>query len=90
MFRSSWIGDYNDAYTFAQYLKSDFGINLRTIRTCTMTPWSTRRRRIRSRPNAGSSSSRPRAVALADHPLIPIYFYVNKHLVKPARRRLVR
>src|SRR6185312_15450299 len=28
MFRSSWIGDYNDAYTFAQYFKSDFGINL--------------------------------------------------------------
>jgi oligopeptide transport system substrate-binding protein len=23
-------------------------------------------------------------VALADHPLLPIYFYVNKHLVKPA------
>ena len=21
--------------------------------------------------------------ALADHPLIPLYFYVNKHLVKP-------
>ena len=28
MFRSSWVGDYNDAYTFAQYLKSDFGVNL--------------------------------------------------------------
>ena len=28
MFRSSWVGDYNDAYTFAQYLKSDFGMNL--------------------------------------------------------------
>ena len=21
---------------------------------------------------------------LADHPLIPLYFYVNKHLVKPS------
>ncbi len=28
MFRSSWLGDYNDAYTFLQYLKSGFGINL--------------------------------------------------------------
>ncbi|TLY60736.1 MAG: peptide ABC transporter substrate-binding protein, partial [Gammaproteobacteria bacterium] len=28
VFRSSWVGDYNDAYTFAQYLKSDFGLNL--------------------------------------------------------------
>ena len=24
--------------------------------------------------------------ALADHPLIPLYFYVNKHLVKPEVR----
>jgi hypothetical protein len=23
---------------------------------------------------------------LADHPLIPLYFYVNKHLVKPELR----
>jgi len=23
---------------------------------------------------------------LADHPLMPLYFYVNKHLVKPAVR----
>ncbi len=28
VFRSSWLGDYNDAYTFAQYFKSNFGINL--------------------------------------------------------------
>ena len=28
LFRSSWVGDYNDPYTFAQYLKSDFGVNL--------------------------------------------------------------
>ena len=28
MFRLSWVGDYNDPYTFLQYLKSDFGINL--------------------------------------------------------------
>jgi oligopeptide transport system substrate-binding protein len=27
-FRMSWAGDYNDAYTFLQYLKGDFGINL--------------------------------------------------------------
>ena len=28
VFRSSWVGDYNDAYSFAQLLQSDFGINL--------------------------------------------------------------
>src|SRR5262249_19183908 len=28
MFRSAWSGDYNDAYSFAQLFKSNFGINL--------------------------------------------------------------
>ena len=28
IYRLSWVGDYNDPYTFLQYLKSDFGINL--------------------------------------------------------------
>ena len=28
VFRSSWVGDFNDAYTFAQLLKTGFGINL--------------------------------------------------------------
>ena len=28
MFRSSWVGDYNDAYSFLQVLKSDSGVNL--------------------------------------------------------------
>ena len=28
VYRLSWVGDYNDPYTFLQYLKSDFGINL--------------------------------------------------------------
>ena len=33
VFRSSWLGDYNDAYTFAQYFKSNFGINLPRYRS---------------------------------------------------------
>ena len=28
VFRSSWVGDFNDAYSFAQLLQSRFGINL--------------------------------------------------------------
>ncbi|MGW8368563.1 MAG: peptide ABC transporter substrate-binding protein, partial [Gammaproteobacteria bacterium] len=28
IFRSSWIGDYNDAFTFSQFLHSNFGLNL--------------------------------------------------------------
>lgn len=83
MFRSSWVGDYNDAYTFAQYLKSDFGINLPHYRSAEYDA-------LLERAGAEVDPAKRRAllqeaegVMLRDHPLIPLYFYVNKHLVKP-------
>ena len=83
VFRSSWVGDYNDPYTFAQVLKSDFGINLPRYRNpeydalladAAATTDARRRRELLEQAER---------LMLRDHPLIPIYFYVNKHLVKP-------
>jgi oligopeptide transport system substrate-binding protein len=83
MFRSSWVGDYNDAYTFAQYLKSDFGVNLPHYRSAAYDS-------LLAQAAAEADAGRRRALLeqaeslmLKDHPLLPIYFYVNKHLVKP-------
>jgi oligopeptide transport system substrate-binding protein len=83
VFRSSWVGDYNDAYTFAQYLKSDFGLNLPGYR-------NPRYDALLTQAAAETDSTRRRAlleeaerVMLEDQPLLPLYFYVNKHLVKP-------
>jgi oligopeptide transport system substrate-binding protein len=83
IFRSSWVGDYNDAYTFAQLLKSDFGINLTHYR-------SPQYDRLLERAAAEVDPLKRRELLesaerrmLADHPLLPLYFYVNKHLVKP-------
>jgi oligopeptide transport system substrate-binding protein len=83
LFRSSWLGDYNDAYTFAQYLKSDFGINLPRYQSAEYD-----RLLIAAAAEADTAKRREllqqaESVALKDHPLIPLYFYVNKHLVKP-------
>jgi oligopeptide transport system substrate-binding protein len=81
IFRLAWIGDYNDAYTFAQYFKSDFGINLAKYA-------SPEYDRLLGSAAAEADPAKRRAlleaaerVLLADHPVIPIYFYVNKHLV---------
>lgn len=83
MFRSSWIGDYNDAYTFAQYFKSDFGVNLTHYHNAAYDD-------LVDRAAAEVDPARRRAlleqaeqVMLADQPVIPLYFYVSKHLVKP-------
>jgi oligopeptide transport system substrate-binding protein len=83
VFRSSWVGDYNDAYTFAQLLQSDFGINLTgyanpaydaLLKDAMATPDPAQRRALMEQAER---------IMLADHPVLPLYFYVNKHLVKP-------
>jgi oligopeptide transport system substrate-binding protein len=83
VFRLSWIGDYNDPYTFLQYLKSDFGINLpryKSARYDALLDEAARQVDVAKRRDFLEQAER---AMLADHPLIPLYFYVNKHLVKP-------
>jgi ABC-type oligopeptide transport system substrate-binding subunit len=82
LFRGSWIGDYNDAYSFLQVLKSGFGINLPRYESAAYDA---------ALEAAGAASGTERAAKLAeaerqllaDDPLIPLYFYVSKHLVAP-------
>jgi oligopeptide transport system substrate-binding protein len=83
VFRSSWVGDYNDAYTYLQYLKSDFGINLPHYRSPDYDLLLTRAAGEVDPARRRDLLEGAERVALHDHPLMPIYFYVNKHLVKP-------
>jgi len=83
VFRASWIADYNDAYNFLQLLRSGFGINLPHYSNARFDA-------LLDRANAEPDGAMRQAVLaqaeslmLADQPLIPLYFYVNKHLVKP-------
>jgi len=86
VFRSSWVGDYNDAYTFAQVLKSDFGVNLPHYSSPRYDALL-RSAALQQAPLLRSALlEEAERVMLADHPLLPLYFYVNKHLVKPEVR----
>ena len=83
VFRSSWVGDFNDAYTFLQLLQTGFGINLTGYsnpRYDSLLAEATRQPDAAQRRALLEESER---VMLADTPLLPLYFYVNKHLVKP-------
>jgi len=83
VFRSSWVGDYNDAYSFAQTLQSDFGINLTGYanpRYDELLDHAVHEAELGRRRAWLEQAER---LMLADHPLLPIYFYVNKHMVKP-------
>ena len=83
VFRSSWVGDYDDAYTFLQLLQSDFGLNLSGYsnpRYDALLAAAVREVDVDKRRALLEEAER---VMLADHPVLPLYFYVNKHLIKP-------
>ena len=86
VFRSSWIGDYNDAYSFAQLLESDFGINLSGYSNPAYDALLGEARRQPDPQRRRELLEEAERLMLADHPVLPLYFYVNKHLVKPRVR----
>jgi oligopeptide transport system substrate-binding protein len=86
LFRASWIGDYNDAYSFLQVLQSGFGINLPRYAN---RDYDALLARARATPESSARADllhQAEAMLLDDVPLIPIYFYAAQHLVKPQVR----
>jgi oligopeptide transport system substrate-binding protein len=83
MFRSSWVGDYNDAYTFLQVLRSDFGINLPRYKSAEYDDLLTKAAAEADTAKRRALLEEAERVLLRDHGIMPIYFYVNKRLVKP-------
>ena len=81
MFRASWLGDTNDAFGFLQVLQSGFRINLPHYSNpdydALLTHASNEGDAARRRELLQSAE----ALLLADQPVIPLYFYVSKHLV---------
>jgi oligopeptide transport system substrate-binding protein len=82
LFRGSWIGDYNDAYSFLQVLKGGFGINLPRYESDAYDQLLAAASRASGDERTQLLVSAERQL-LEDVPLIPLYFYVSKHLVSP-------
>lgn len=83
IFRSGWIGDYNDAYTFAELMHSENAQNdsgwvnadydALLARAAVEIDLEKRARLLQAAEQ----------ILLEETPLIPVYFYVSKHLIKP-------
>lgn len=81
IFRLNWTGDYDDAYTFLGIFQSNHPSNSFAYsndkfdelleRAAEQTDLSRRRLYLEEAER----------VMLADHPMMPLYFYVSKHLV---------
>ena len=86
MYRLSWSGDYSDAYTFLPYMRSGFGINLMHYSNPVYDRLLDSAGKLTDLARRRELLEQAESIAMADHPLIPLYFYVNKHLVKPEVR----
>jgi len=82
-FRAGWIGDYNDANTFAELLLSDAGLNDfgfnnpkydALVRQASLTVDMAKRSQMLEEAER---------IMLDEQPMAPVYFYVVKRLVKP-------
>jgi ABC-type oligopeptide transport system substrate-binding subunit len=83
VFRSSWLGDYNDANTFLQVMLSDAPSNMTGYKNEEFDALVAEAA-LQTDPGLRRMyMEKAERVLLADHPVIPIYFFVSKHLVSP-------
>jgi len=83
VFRASWVADYDDAYSFLQLLRTGFGINLPGYSNPAYDAALDEANRLTNSTVRAQALQRAQRLMLDDQPVIPLYFYVNKHLVKP-------
>jgi oligopeptide transport system substrate-binding protein len=83
VFRSGWIGDYNDAYTFAQLMHSQ---NAQNDSGWVNAEYDSLldRAAVEGNPQQRAElMQRAEQILLDEVPIMPVYFYVSKHLIKP-------
>lgn len=83
VFRLSWSGDYNDAHAFLQVLQSNASSNLAGYRSEEFDNLMQRAAEQTDAEHRRRYLEDAEQVLLADHPVIPLYFFVSKHLVSP-------
>jgi oligopeptide transport system substrate-binding protein len=86
VFRTSWIGDYNDAHTFLSIVESDNASNMPRYANeefDAVMDQAARQLNLKWRRVHLEEAER---VFLADYAVIPLYFFVSKHLVSPQIR----
>jgi len=86
VFRSSWIGDYNDAHTFLSILQGGSPSNMPRFAN---DEYDDLMRRAAEQVDPLARRlylEEAERVLLGEHAVIPLYFYVSKHLVSPRVR----
>jgi oligopeptide transport system substrate-binding protein len=83
VYRHGWIGDYNDAFTFAEMLRSTAGLNDTGYNNPEYDRLVTAAQSELDLDKRGALLEEAERVMLADMPILPIYTYVTARMVKP-------
>ena len=83
MFRAGWIGDYNDPYTFLELMHSKHGINDSGYNNPEYDALLAEISVQTDMDRRAKLMEQAERMLLADQPIMPIYYYVEKGLVKP-------
>lgn len=81
-YRLSWTGDFNDAYTFLQLFESSNSNNLTGYSNSLVDRELSRAEIALGLSVRQQHLETAERIAMAEQPVIPIYFFVSKHLVK--------
>lgn len=82
-YRLAWIGDYDDPNTFFELMNSGFGLNGTGYASAEYDRLQEQQAHMPDGPERRDVMQKAEARLLADSPVIPIYFYTSKYLVKP-------
>ena len=83
LFRYGWIGDYDDPYSFAEILLTTHGMNDMAYSNPRYDELVGRATREADAQKRMAMLEEAEKVMLDDMPVLPIYFYVTKRVVKP-------
>ncbi len=83
VFRYGWIGDYDDAFSFTELLRSAYGLNDMGYASPQYDALVEQASREGDPVRRRALLEEAERVLLADMPILPIYFYVSSRVVKP-------
>jgi oligopeptide transport system substrate-binding protein len=83
VYRHGWIGDYNDAFTFAELMRSTSGSNDTSYNNPEYDRLVAASQSELDLDKRGELLEQAERVLLEDMPILPLYFYVTQHMKKP-------
>jgi oligopeptide transport system substrate-binding protein len=83
VYRHGWIGDYNDAFTFAELLRSTSGLNDTGYNNAEYDRLVTAAQSELDPEKRASLLQDAEKIMLADMPILPLYYYVSTRMLKP-------